>query len=86
NDWIALPAIRANDGALESLNVTAMKYRGLVEMAGVKDQPLIAPWLAIDGTDRALAGLGWHLADYWVPTGTSTIDGIAFSVTYAAPP
>ena len=28
NDWIALPSIRASDGALMDFNVISMRYRG----------------------------------------------------------
>lgn len=86
NDWIALPSIRASDGALRDFNVISMRYRGLVEMAGVGDQPLMTPFVAIDGHDRALSDLRWTLRDYWIPTGTMEADGLRVSVTYVAPP
>ena len=34
NDWIALPSIRAGDGALMDFNIISMRYRGLIEFAG----------------------------------------------------
>src|SRR4029077_1589026 len=65
NDWIALPAIRASDGALQNFNVISMRYRGLLEVAGVADRPLMAPFVEIAGTRRPLAQLRWSLRDYW---------------------
>ena len=67
NDWIALPAIRASDGALQNFNVISMRYRGLLEVAGVADRPLMTPFVEIAGVRRPLAQLKWSLRDYWIP-------------------
>jgi hypothetical protein len=86
NDWIALPSIRARDGALENFNVISMRYRGLLEVAGVAARPLLAPFVDIAGKRRPLAGLRWSLRDYWIPTGTMETDGVRLRLTYVAPP
>ena len=86
NDWIALPSIRASDGALQNFNVISMRYRGLLEVAGVADRPLMAPFIEIGGVRRPLAKLKWSLRDYWIPTGTTELDGVRVRLTYVAPP
>jgi hypothetical protein len=86
NDWIALPSIRASDGALQNFNVISMRYRGLLEVAGVADRPLMAPFLEIAGARRPLAQLQWSLRDFWIPTGTMEADGVRVRLTYVAPP
>jgi len=86
NDWLALPSIRAGDGAISDLNMTSLRYRGLVEMAGTAGQPLMRPFVVIAGHERALAGLHWTLRDYWIPTATMEADGVRVAVTYVAPP
>ena len=86
NDWIALPSIRAADGALQNFNVISMRYRGLIEMAGVDGRPLMAPFVEIAGVRRPLAQLHWSLRDYWIPTGTMEADGVRVRLTYVAPP
>jgi len=86
NDWIALPSIQANDGALKDFNVISMRYRGLLEMAGTGTEPLIKPFLAIDGMRRPLANLHWTLRDYWIPTATMASGGVRLRLTYVAPP
>ena len=86
NDWIALPSIRARDGALENFNVISMRYRGLLEVAGVAGRPLLAPFFDIAGKRRPLTGLHWSLRDYWIPTGTMDADGVRLRLTYVAPP
>jgi hypothetical protein len=86
NDWIALPSIRARDGALQNFNVISMRYRGLLEMAGAADRPLMAPFVDIAGIRRPLSRLHWSLRDYWIPTGTMENDGVRLRLTYVAPP
>ena len=86
NDWIALPSIRAGDGALQNFNVISMRYRGLLEIAGVADRPLMAPFIEIAGVRQPLSHLQWSLRDYWIPTGTMETDGVRVRLTYAAPP
>jgi len=86
NDWIALPSIHASDGALQNFNVISMRYRGLLEVAGVADRPLMTPFIEIAGLRRPLAGLQWSLRDYWIPTGTMEADGVRVRLTYVAPP
>ena len=86
NDWIALPSIRASDGALQNFNVISMRYRGLLEVAGVGDRPLMSPFVEIGSARRPLAHLKWSLRDYWIPTGTMEADGVRVRLTYVAPP
>ena len=86
NDWIALPSIRAADGALQTFNVISMRYRGLLEIGGLADKPLMTPFLDIAGQRRPLANLHWSMRDYWIPTGTMEADGVRVRLTYVAPP
>jgi hypothetical protein len=86
NDWIALPSIRASDGALQNFNVISMRYRGLLEVAGAADRPLMTPFIEIGGVRRPLAHLQWSERDYWIPTGTMEADGVRVRLTYVAPP
>jgi hypothetical protein len=86
NDWIALPSISAADGALSNFNVISMRYRGLLEIAGMAGRPLIRPFIEIAGERRPLSHLQWSLRDFWIPTGTMEADGVRVQLTYVAPP
>jgi hypothetical protein len=86
NDWIALPSIRAGDGALMDFNVISMRYRGLIEFAGAAGQPLMKPFLVVGGVKKPLSGLSWTERDYWLPTGTMEANGLRTRITYVAPP
>ena len=43
NEWLALPEIRASDGALMSFNVLSMRDRGLLQVTGEADRPVLEP-------------------------------------------
>lgn len=86
NDWIALPSIQARDGALRDFNMISLRYRGLIEMAGAQNKPLMTPCIEIDGVVRPLSQLRWSLRDYWIPTATMDTDGLRVRLTYVTPP
>ncbi|HEX3675871.1 MAG TPA: hypothetical protein VHU79_00540, partial [Sphingomicrobium sp.] len=86
NDWIALPSIRAGDGALMDFNIISMRYRGLIEFAGAAGQPLMRPFLDVGGVRKPLSNLRWSMRDYWLPTGTMEADGLQTRISYVAPP
>ena len=86
NDWIALPSIRAGDGALMDFNVISMRYRGLIEFAGAPGEPLMKPFLSVGGVKKPLANLRWSLRDYWLPSGMMEASGVRTRITYVAPP
>lgn len=86
NDWIALPSIRASDGAAENFNVLSMHYRGLLEASGPQGKPLVAPFLEIDGRRQSFSNLAWSVLGYWTPTGVMRADGIEARLTWVTPP
>lgn len=86
NDWIALPSIRARDGAIDNFNILSMRYRGLLEASGPKGGPLLAPFVSIDGKRQLFSNLDWTLQGYWIPTGTMRADGLEARLTWVTPP
>lgn len=95
NDWIALPEIRASDGAIASFNILSMHDRGLLQVqgsptvnTGPEQQmvPAVAPWVA-DGTGAAgLHVSQWHLIDDWIPVATAHAGSLQVTITYVTPP
>lgn len=63
NEYLCIPTIREEDGAIDSLNVVLMKLDGLLEVAGAGGEPLIvAPGMQAEpGRWR-----WWNIED-WVP-------------------
>lgn len=60
NEYVSLPAIREDTGAVQGLTVLHMGAKGLLELCG-GDAPLIAPWCGWRGRrpcSRSSAGGG----------------------------
>jgi len=95
NDWIALPDIRASDGAIVSFNVLSMRDRGLLQVQGTPRAdsgpeqatvPAVAPWLAVGAQAPGLQVSQWHLIDDWIPVATAQDGSVQITITYATPP
>lgn len=67
NDYLSIPTLYSENAAIESINFLHMGYRGLVELTGSKESPLIAPYLTINGAKVQLQGLTWEREGYWLP-------------------
>jgi len=87
NEWIALPEIRASDGALVSFNTLFMRERGLLQPNGAAGRPVLEPYLQVgSGKKQPLDGLSWSLLEYWIPQAREERDGLTVTLTYCAPP
>lgn len=86
NEWLSLPDIRAEDGAIASLNVLSRAYRGLLQARGAEGRPLLSAVVSVDGKRLTLDGLAWSLIAYWLPEGRVTVDGVDIALTICAPP
>lgn len=86
NELIALPTIRASDGALESFNVLSMRDRGLLEVVGEAGVPALQPFFTVDGKPGELRGLQWELQEYWIPTAKLAREDVTVGLTYCVPP
>ncbi len=86
NEWIALPTIRASDGALDNFNVLSMRNRGLLEVTGERGTAALEPYFVADGKPLPFANPSWELIEYWIPTAHLTSDNLDMTLTYCAPP
>jgi uncharacterized protein len=86
NEWVALPTIRAVDGALMSFNVLSMRDRGLLEVTGGNGNPVLQPYILIDGKPVPFSDPAWELIEYWIPTARVTSNDAVITLTYCAPP
>ena len=86
NEWVALPDIRASDGALGSFNVLSMRDRGLLEVTGDGAEPALQPYFMINGKLLPLRNLAWEVIEYWIPEARLTVNDVDVTLTYCAPP
>jgi hypothetical protein len=86
NEWIALPDIRALDGALNSFNVISMRDRGLLQVTGGSGVPVLQPYFMAGDKQLAFRNPSWELIEYWIPAAHIKVDGMEATLTYCAPP
>ena len=65
NEWIALPELN-QWGQVESFNVISEHHKGMVEFRG-QDEPLLAPFLSVQGQRVGFSQLKWDRLDDWIP-------------------
>ena len=85
NEWIALPDIRAVDGALGSFNVVSMRHRGLLQVNGENGAPVLQPYFMDGEKQFPFRNPSWELIEYWIPTAHLTANGLEATLTYCAP-
>lgn len=72
NEYVSLPTIREADGAVEGLSFLHMGAKGMIEMCGSDEKPLLIPFLAVNGADVPLTDLHWNRLHHWIPVFTAT--------------
>ena len=82
NAHLSLPTIRENDGAVESISFLYMSLKGMLELTGTP--ALIAPYIQ-SGANVLPLHPTWEREHYWIPSFTSSADGLSFRCTYLAP-
>ena len=85
NEWIAMPTIRASDGALVNFNVLSMRDRGLLQVEGDRDTPVLEPYFMVDGKRLPFQNPSWKLIEYWIPEAHLTVQGLDATLIYCAP-
>jgi uncharacterized protein len=86
NQWISLPDINAGDGSLKTFNVLSMRHRGLLQVSGEHNGPVLQPYFTANGKPLEFRNPTWELIAYWIPTAHLAIDGLDATLTYCAPP
>ena len=79
NERVSLPRLNERAG-LESVAFLHMGYRGLVELRGREESPLMEPFLRLDGQEVRLTDFQWVRREHWIPeftcaAGSATLHG-----------
>ncbi len=85
NEWISLPDIRAEDGALQTFNVLSMQHRGLMQVQGERNKPVLQPFFEANGRRLPFKNPSWNLIEYWIPAAHLTFDNLDATLTWCAP-
>lgn len=77
NEYVALPTLREADAALEGLSFLHMGAKGMLELRGTQERPLLAPFVQRAGSEVPLEGLRWERLHSWIPRFTAELCGLA---------
>lgn len=77
NEYVALPTLREADAALEGLSFLHMGAKGMLELCGTQERPLLAPFVQRAGSEVPLEGLRWERLHSWIPRFTAELCGLA---------
>jgi uncharacterized protein len=81
NELVSIPTLR-QDGAIESINVLNMKYRGLLEIVG---KPFFQPYIEEGNQSILFDSIQWKREQAWIPHFIGTQQEIQFKGTIHAP-
>lgn len=85
NEYVSLPTIRDTDGALEGLSFLHMGAKGMIELCGSDEEPLLKPFLQVEGQETPLTGFQWRRLHHWVPVFTADAGDVQVEGTILAP-
>lgn len=85
NEFISLPCIREEDGAILDFTFLHMGYKGLIDVRGTEETPLFLPFINIYGMDKLMQGLKWRKSNDWIPTFSGYVDQLKVYGTIVAP-
>ena len=85
NEMISLPKLNADTAAIEDLTFLSMQQRGMIELCGTENVPLMQPFIQIDQEELALTGLQWSREHFWIPSGHKETEQATVKFTVLTP-
>ena len=85
NEKISLPCIREADAAIMDFTFLHMGSKGLIDVFGSHDKPLIKPLLIVDGEECVFSDISWSKKLYWIPHYTMDFGQIKLNGVILAP-
>lgn len=85
NEMVSLPKINERTAGIEDFTFLSMQYKGMIEVRGGDDTPLIQPFIRMGQEDVPLTGLQWSRDRCWIPVLRAQAGGCPFSMTILSP-
>ena len=85
NEMISLPKINEDTAGIEDFTYLSMQHKGLIEVRGSENTPLIQPFVVIDGEATPLTELIWNREHDWIPSVTAKAGTLNFSMVILPP-
>lgn len=77
NQFISLPQICEINASIEDFTFLHMGYKGLIDVRGSEEKPLIQPFFEVNGKMQALTDLKWERLGHWIPSFSCQTEGLA---------
>lgn len=85
NEFLSLPKINELTAGIEDITYLSMQHKGMIEIRGGDEMPLIRPFLRVGGQRVPLTECHWHRDCYWIPVLTAKADSMSFTMTILLP-
>lgn len=85
NEMISLPKLNEQTAAIEDLTFLSMQQRGMIELCGTENVPLMQPFIQIDQEELAFTGLQWSREHFWIPSGHKETEQATVKFTVLTP-
>lgn len=85
NEMISLPKIMESTAGIEDLTYLSMQHKGLIQVRGREDMPLIQPFICIGDEEIALSHMKWSREHYWIPSLSAKAGGHDFALMILTP-
>lgn len=85
NEFISLPKINETNAGIEDFTFLSMHHKGMIEIRGTKNEPLIQPYIQIDNKEVSLTNLQWSREHFWLPSLKAKAGAHDFSMTILTP-
>lgn len=85
NEMISLPKINENTAGIEDFTYLSMQHKGLIEVRGSKNIPLIVPFIQVGEEEIPLTQMQWCRDHYWIPSLSAKAGDHDFAMTVLTP-
>lgn len=85
NEMVSLPKINELTAGIEDITFLSMLQKGMIEVRGTLDDPLMQPFVSANGSELALSEMNWSREHFWIPKLTAKAGDHDFTMTILPP-
>lgn len=85
NEMVSLPKINELTAGIEDITFLSMLQKGMIEVRGTLDDPLMQPFVSANGSELALSEMNWKREHFWIPMLTAKAGDHDFTMTILPP-
>lgn len=85
NQMISLPQIEQSTAGIQDITFLHMGYKGLIDIRGDENEPLIRPFIQIGGEEISFRSLSWSRLENWIPSFSLRAGELALNGVILAP-